>query len=467
MMRRARRGVVVLGIVAAIVAAPARAHAQDVPAELTPQLAALFEAARGVLEPLGPASSEAGAVIAELSATFEEQAAEGGEAIVSVLGPLAVQLTGALAQLQAAIADGTSTLSDSLAEFESAAASVAELLKTIADTSSSQLAEQEPALRQLGAELAPVLGQLCAATTATSLISGFVGYSYAVQGLFVPLDEACGEEEDDSEPPVDFDAVAAEAGALSGEVFAVLEPFSDLMRPLAEPVCVAFSPVLVVSVLAGGALPIPLPVGSVASPVSVVCAFGEGPDALEGLLLLTAQPLDASVPLLEGAASSTSALRPLTDLLEPIHGPVVGPLCELGPLGELLGGVAIPLQTPIRPLALVTSLTLPFCAEVEAQAEQPSTNDPTPIPVAAPPPSTPDGTFDEPQVRTITTTIPGEDGPPSQAVDLSQPEVAQPASSEGQATWLAILAFVLVGIAAIMSVLPPDATVRRVLRLVG
>jgi hypothetical protein len=432
---------------------------------VTGQLAPLFQAVRDLLGPLSSSTKDIAAAFDGLNAQFEDLAGTTGNAAQSLTGPLAAQLLGALTALNDALIANAPALAESLAQIRELAETVAAFLTSGADQIKGLIDGQDAQLRSLGTQLAPVLSQACALRGPLTLVSNFVAFGYAFDGLFVPFEEACGGPESESAFPLNFDDLATDLGLLAQEIFVTAEPFGGVLRPVAEPTCVAISPLLVVSVLGASALPVPFPIGGALAPLSVVCAFGQGPDALQGLVVLSARASEPFVPALDEATKTIAALTPLTDLISPLTDPLLAPVCEAGPLGELVTALAIPLAIPVQPLAIVNEGLVPFCGKPEARSDTDEPPGDTSDDAGAPPPI--EGTVIPPTTQTFEVDVPLPGTEIGDALALGPPPggVAGTVGVITRATWLLIAATVLAALALASLLIPRKRAIAALLRI--
>jgi hypothetical protein len=448
-------------IVAGVSLGPTGARAQA--PSVTPQLVPLFQAIRDILGPVSPQSKAVADALNALGAQFEALSSSGGDAAHAISGPAAVQLVNALISLNEALAENAPGMAESLAQLNEIAKQVAEAISTGADQVDGAITSQEEQLKALGMQMAPVLTQLCRARGPAALVMGFVAFGYMFDGLLVPLDTACTPPPESAPLPLDFAAMAADFGALTEQLFLTFEPFSGVLQPVAEPVCVAISPAIVVAALGGGSLPVSFPVSGLIAPVSVVCSFGKGPDALQGLLVASSRTIEPFAPAVDQTTDAINELRPLTDLLAPVSDPFTSPLCTLGPLGDLGAALAVPIDTPIKPLTVLNNALLPFCGIPEVVSEIPDVvddaTDDLPAPVVG------GDTFTPP--RSFTVDVPGIGGTPAVG------PVALGEQGEGQtvvgvitrAGWLLVLATVLAALALASLLVPRRRAIALLLRI--
>jgi len=448
-------------LVAGISLGPTSASAQA--PSVTPQLVPLFQAIRDILGPIAPQSKEVADALNSLGSQFEALSSSGGDAAHSISGPAAEQLVNALIALNEALAENAPAMAESLAQLNELAKQVAEAISSGADQVDGAITSQEEQLKALGMQMAPVLTSLCRAQGPAALVLGFVAFGYMFDGLLIPLETACTPPPPPSSPPLDFAAMAADFGALTEQLFLTFEPYSDVLQPVAEPVCVAISPAIVVAALGGGSLPVSIPVSGIIAPVSVVCSFGKGPDALQGLLVASSRTIEPFAPAADQTTGAINELKPLTDLLAPVSDPFTSPLCTLGPLGDLGAALAVPIDTPIRPLTVLNNALLPFCGIAEVVSEVPDVVDDTTDDL--PPPVVGGDTFTPP--RSFTVDVPGIDGAPGVG------PVALGEQTEGQtvvgvitrAGWLLVLAAVLAALALTSLLVPRRRAIALLLRI--
>ncbi len=448
-------------LVAGISLGPTSASAQT--PSVTPQFAGLFQAIRDIIGPIAPQSKAVADALGALGSQFEALSASGGDAAHAISGPAAEQLVNALIALNEALAENVPAMAESLAQLNDLAEQVAEAISGGADQVDGAITSNEEQLKALGTQMAPILTSLCRAQGPAALVMGFVAFGYMFDGLLIPLKTACTPPPPPPNIPLDFAAMAADFGALTEQLFLTFEPFSDVLQPVAEPVCVAVAPTIVVAALGGGSLPVSFPVSGLVAPVSVVCSFGKGPDALQGLLVASSRTIEPFAPAADQATDAINELRPLTDLLAPVTDPLTSPLCTLGPLGDLGAALAVPIDTPIKPLTVLNNALLPFCGIPELVSEIPevvddATDDLPPVAVGA-------GTFTPP--RSFTVDVPGIGGTPAVGpVALGGPGEGQTVSGViTRAGWLLILATVLAALALASLLMPRRRAIAWLLRI--
>jgi hypothetical protein len=459
--KRLRRALIAVTLVAGISLGPAGASAQT-PA-VTPQLAGLFQAIRDVIGPFAPQSKAVADALAALGSQFEALSSSGGDAAHAISGPAAEQLVDALIALNEALAENVPGMAESLTQLNDLAKQVAEAISGGADQVDGAITSNEEQLKALGMEMAPVLTQLCRARGPAALVMGFVAFGYMFDGLLIPLDTACTPPPESAPLPLDFGAMAADFGALTEQLFLTFEPYSDVLQPVAEPVCVAVAPAIVVAALGGGSLPVSFPLSGLVAPVSVVCSFGKGPDALQGLLVASSRTIEPFAPAVDLTTDAINELKPLTDLLAPVSDPFTSPLCTLGPLGDLGAALAVPIDTPIKPLTVLNNALLPFCGIPEIVSEIPEVVDDATD--GLPPPVVGGDTVTSPSSFTVG--VPGIGGAPAVGpVAIGQQGEDQTVVGViTRAGWLLVLATVLAALALASLLVPRRRAIALLLRI--
>ncbi len=461
MGKRLRRALVAAVLVTGIVLVPAGSNAQAPP--VAPQLAPLFQAIRDLIGPLAPQSKAVADALDALDTQIEALGASGGDGAQAISGPAAEQLIAALVALNEAIATNAPAMAESLAQLKDLATVIATAITTGADGVDAAILSQEEQLKTLGTEMAPVLTRLCALNGPAALVLNLVAFGYMFDGLLIPLKTACTPPPAAAPLPFDFTSLAKDFGDITKELFLTFEPYSEVLQPVAEPVCVGISPAIVVAALGGGSLPVSFPVSGLIAPVSVVCSFGKGPDALQGLLVASSRTIEPFAPGVDLTTDAINGLKPLTDLLAPIGDPLTKPLCTLGPIGDLGAALAVPIDTPIKPLTVLNNALLPFCGIPEIVSEVPE------VPVDdssdLPPPVVGGDTFTPP--RSFTVDVPGIGG------DSVTGPVAIGEQGGGQtvvgvitrAGWLLVVATILAALALASLLVPRRRAIALLLRI--
>ena len=448
-------------LVAGVSLGPNSASAQA--PSVTPQLAPLFQAIRDIIGPIAPQSKAVADALNALGSQFEALSSSAGDGAHAISGPAAEQLVNALIALNEALAENAPAMAESLAQLNELAKQVAEAISGGADQVDGAITSNEEQLKALGMQMAPILTRFCSARGPAALVMGFVAFGYMFDGLLIPLETACTPPPPAAPIPLDFTAMAQDFGSLTEQLYLTFAPFSGVLQPVAEPVCVAVSPAIVVTALGGGSLPVGIPVSGMIGPVSVVCSFGKGPDALQGLLVASSRTIEPFAPAVDRTTDAINELKPLTDLLAPVSDPFTSPLCTLGPLGDLGAALAVPIDIPIKPLTVLNNALLPFCGIPEVVSEIPEVVDDASDDL--PPPVVGGDAFTSP--RSFTVDVPGIGGTPGIG------PVALGEQTEGQAVvgvitragWLLVLATLLAALALASLLVPRRRAIALLLRI--
>lgn len=359
----ARRLLVLVSVIAVVSTAAPPAHAQD--SLVASQLEPIFEQIQAGAAPLVPVSEQVGAALEDLNATAADQAANGlGAAITQA------SLAASLASAVIGLAESTATVATSLVSGEAAAlqpvaAEVAaamhggaEQLKTVVDTLAAQLAVAGAAGGAVGQEM-------CTGRDVGDIVLSLTPYGFAFEGVLVPFNAGCAASADAGVGTVNLaeaQPVFTELGAMNALLYQTLLPFQDVLRQGTAPACAVSEPVL----LAGGLVPAsapdaPLPIGAAFAPVVFTCAFGEGPNAFETIVVVAGAAM-APTASFQGVLAGALALgAPFIKPFAPVLGPLATPFCGAADLLPVATAILAPLKVPTNPRVVISPVEKVAC----------------------------------------------------------------------------------------------------------